>query len=780
MTEIEEAATLLHAGEYSCVIKKGEITRTFTRRGVADLYELYQDTPELLDGACIADKIVGKASAAIMALSNVKEVYAAVISTEALSLLREKGIAVSYDRETPYIENRDKTGLCPMETACKQLHSPQEIYNRVKIFIAKLKQPKNAATALIACMVGISPLQSHAQNDNDHAIAGDTIKEVVVTGTRNATDMRNLPMTVSVIDRKTIEQSMQPSLLPILTIQVPGLFTTSRGIMGYGVSDGSAGGISLRGLSGNSGQLMVLIDGHPQYMGLMGHPIADAYQTMLAEKVEVARGPASVLYGSNAMGGVVNIVTRRMQEEGVKTHIHAGYGSFNTLETEATNRVRKGGFTSVASISYNRTDGHRADMNFEQYGGYVKLGYEFSKYWNARADVNVIHFNASQPGSITTPLADADQRITRGMTSIAVENDYGWTSGAASLFYNWGDHWINDGYTPDPNDSNNPKEYRFISHDDMMGVSLYQSAQLFTGNRVTVGIDYFHFGGSALNRYVSGDRAGTDDPIVDITQDEVAAYIDFRQHIGRRVTIEAGARVDHHSQTGTEWIPQAGVSLHLPYDIEMKAMASKGFRNPTIREMYMFPPQNPDLQPESMWNYEISLSQQLLDGQLTYGVNIFYIDGKNLIMTRPNPNGSGMLNQNTGKINNTGVEVEGAYRMGNQWTINANYSFLHMENPVLAAPEHKLYIGGSFTYDRWSASTGVQYIAGLYTSVKTNGQGSETKENFLLWNAQVSFRATRWLEIWIRGENLLAQQYEIIAGYPMPRATCMGGVNINF
>ena len=59
MTEIEEAATLLHSGKYSCVIKKGEITRTFTRRGVADLYELYQDTPELLAGACIADKIDG-------------------------------------------------------------------------------------------------------------------------------------------------------------------------------------------------------------------------------------------------------------------------------------------------------------------------------------------------------------------------------------------------------------------------------------------------------------------------------------------------------------------------------------------------------------------------------------------------------------------------------------------------------------------------------------------------------------------------------------------------
>ena len=144
-----------------------------------------------------------------------------------------------------------------------------------------------------------------------------TIDEVVVTGTRNETDVRHLPMTISVVNRKVLEQSFQPSVLPVLTEQVPGLFTTSRGIMGYGVSTGAAGGMSLRGIGGSpTAGLLVLIDGHPQYMGLMGHPIADAYQTMLTDRVEVLRGPASVLYGSNAMGGVINIVTRKMQEDG--------------------------------------------------------------------------------------------------------------------------------------------------------------------------------------------------------------------------------------------------------------------------------------------------------------------------------------------------------------------------------------------------------------------------------------------------------------------------------
>ena len=112
------------------------------------------------------------------------------------------------------------------------------------------------------------------------------IGEVVVTGTRNATDVRHLSQTVSVIDRSKIDNAMQPSLLPVLTEQVPGLFVTSRGIMGYGVSTGAAGGISLRGLSGGTARLMVMIDGHPQYAGIFGHPIADAYQSFLAERVD--------------------------------------------------------------------------------------------------------------------------------------------------------------------------------------------------------------------------------------------------------------------------------------------------------------------------------------------------------------------------------------------------------------------------------------------------------------------------------------------------------------
>lgn len=624
---------------------------------------------------------------------------------------------------------------------------------------------RNLTGSLLALLLLTSPAVQ-GQQDTTRIDRNLTIDEVVVTGTRNETDIRHLPMTISVVGRKQLESNYQPSVLPTLTEQVPGFFTTSRGIMGYGVSTGAAGGMSLRGIGGSpTAGLLVLIDGHPQYMGLMGHPIADAYQTMMTERVEVLRGPASVLYGSNAMGGVINIVTRQMEEEGSKTDVQAAYGSYNTLQTEVTNRLKRGRFSSIVTGSYNRSDGHRPDMDFEQYGGYAKLGYDFSDRWKLWGDVNVTHFNASNPGTTAAPYIDNDSRITRGMASAALENHYRRTSGALSFFYNWGRHRINDGYHP----GEEPQTSHFNSKDRMMGLSWYQSTTLFKGNRITAGIDYQHFGGESWYKVLA---TGEKQPQVDKQLDEVAGYVDFRQNIGRWLSVDAGLRVDHHSHTGTEWIPQGGLAFHLPRQAELKAMVGKGFRNPTIRELFMFS-KNPDLQPESLVSYELAYTQRLCDGALAYGLNLYYINGKNIIQVDP----AQRKNVNTGHIENWGTEATVSYRFNARWQANANYSWLHMEHPVLAAPEHKLYVGANYHQGRWTAASGVQYVRGLYTSVT---QGQEKQETFVLWNLNIGYRLCNFASLFVKGENLLAQRYEINAGYPMPKATFMGGVHVNF
>ena len=598
-----------------------------------------------------------------------------------------------------------------------------------------------------------------------------TIDEVVITGTRAATDIRQLSQTVNVIGRDAIDETNRASLLPLLTEQVPGLFITQRGYSGFGVSGGSAGNISMRGMTGGTARMIVLIDGHPNYAGIYGHPIADSYQSLMTERVEVLRGPASILYGSGAMAGVVNIVTKK--EDGTHARLHAGYGSFNTAETEFTASTRQGDFSAVASGSYNRTDGHRDNMNFEQFGGYAKVGYDISDNWNASANVDISRFKASQPGSESAPLIDADQDITRGTTALFIENNYARTQGAVSLFYSWGDHWINDGYAYAPGAT--PKLFRFISYDEMLGASAWQSFNLFEGNRITAGLDFYRYGGKANNHFVDGEQAGTDVLLVDKTEDELAGYVDVRQQLGSLVTLNAGLRVDHHSKAGTELVPQAGAAFHLPANAEVKLSVGKGFRYPIIREMYMYPPQNKDLKAESLWNYELSFSQRLLSGKLYYGINLFHMDAQNIILTLPNPSGAGMLNQNSGELKNTGVEVEASYLISKSFAANCNYSYLNMETPVVGAPEHKAYLGGSYTNKGWHASTGLQYINGLYSAV-----GPDVKENFLLWNARLSYQLSDMLQLWVNGDNLLNTKYQINAGYPMPGIAFMAGVNLSF
>ena len=624
---------------------------------------------------------------------------------------------------------------------------------------------------LLGCVLS-TPVYAVTSNADNLPMDSLQIDEVVVTGTRNATDIRHLPMTVNVINRQQLTEQHQMSILPTVMQQVPGLFVTSRSMMGYGVSTGAAGGINLRGITGGAGQLLVLIDGHPQYQSIFGHPISDSYQTLMAERVEVLRGPASVLYGSNAMGGVLNIVTRAKREDGVNTTINLGVGSYGTIQTEASNQVRSGRFSSTVALQYGRTDNHRPNMGFEQYGGCLKLGYDFNSHWNAYMDANITHFNASNPGTTDQPKLENDQWITRGVVSAALENHYGNTSGALSVYSNFGRHKINDGYNAN---GGKPQTDLFRSKDALTGVSWYQSARFFEGNRITVGVDYQHIYGKAY--YTNRET----DEVVTTPQrlmqscrshdNEIAGYVDFRQDILSWLTVDAGLRYDHHSTAGGEWVPQAGLVVRPIETGEVKAMVSKGFRNPTPKEMFLYKSANEELKPERLWNYELSWRHRV--SALSYGANVFYIKGDNMIQT-VTVDGS-PKNINTGEIKNYGAELEAQYQINKYWSLNTNHAYLHMDNPVIAAPEYKGFLGVDYRCEKLSVNGGLQYINSLYTAVGN----TEQKENFFLLNLAATYTLTNNVSLWVRGENLLAQHYEINLGYPMPRATFMGGVNIN-
>lgn len=599
------------------------------------------------------------------------------------------------------------------------------------------------------------------------------LRNVVVTGTRTATDVRHLPYTVSVIPRQELTYSNRPNILPTLTEDVPGLFVTTRSMLGYSVSTGAAGGISLRGLSGGAGQLLVLIDGHPQYQGVYGHPISDAYQTQLAERVEVLRTPASVLYGSNAMGGVINIVTRQPQHDGVQTGVNLGVGSYGTAMAEAYNQVKSGKFTSTVSANYARTDNHRPHMGFDQYGGFLKLNYDFTPNWNIYLQGDLTHFNSSNPGPKGSPLYDARQWITRGSAQLALENHYKHTSGALSVYTNFGRHKINDGVS-DP--ATKPTRY-FRSRDALTGISLYQTASFWQGSRITLGVDWQNIYGRAFYTDIhTGKVLPTQNKQSGHShRNEIASYLDVRQDLFSWLTLDAGIRLDHHSVTGTEWVPQGGFVIRPMSNGELKATVSKGFRNPTMRELYLYPPSNEDLKPERIVEYELAWRHDLTQIGLTYGVNLFYIYGSNMIQTVRTPEGR-PRNVNTGKIENSGAELEVHYRINSHYQLSTTHSVLHMHNHVLAAPEYKGTLAATGKWGRFGARLTLMQIAGLFKQVSPKDQ----TENFTLLSADLNYSPCNMVKLWVRGENLLAQKYEINAGFPMPRATVMGGVSLTF
>lgn len=125
----------LDAEQCSCVIYNGEETRLFWERGVQDLYRLLKMEPDFLRGAFIADKVIGKAAAALMALGGVDEVFARVISSPAREFLERSEIKVDFLVEVPHIINRTRTGWCPLETRCFRMHTAEECLQQIEEFI---------------------------------------------------------------------------------------------------------------------------------------------------------------------------------------------------------------------------------------------------------------------------------------------------------------------------------------------------------------------------------------------------------------------------------------------------------------------------------------------------------------------------------------------------------------------------------------------------------------------------------------------------------------------
>lgn len=143
--ERHEAVARLRAERCSCVIRSRDgAVCSFHARGVQDLFRLLREEPEQLRGAFVADRVVGKAAAALMILGGVEELYAEVVSDPAWELLHRAGVALECGCRVPHIINRAKTGWCPLEVRCFEAETPEACLDRIEAFVAAMRAHKDS------------------------------------------------------------------------------------------------------------------------------------------------------------------------------------------------------------------------------------------------------------------------------------------------------------------------------------------------------------------------------------------------------------------------------------------------------------------------------------------------------------------------------------------------------------------------------------------------------------------------------------------------------------
>lgn len=580
----------------------------------------------------------------------------------------------------------------------------------------------------------------------------------VITGNRVPASKNMSPLTLSLVTRDELEQSGESNVLPALSNRIPGVFVTERGITGFGVGDGSAGKISVRGISGSPNtQVLVMIDGHPQFTGIFGHPLPDAYIASDVEKVEVVRGPASILYGSNALAGAINMITRQQEENGLAFSARAQYGSFNTQKYAGSIGYKRNAFHILGSINHDQTDGHRENSDFDITNGYIKTGYEINPHFRILINTSLASFHSTDPGPVYSDDTTYQNGghwgdFLRGEGSFTLQNHFPKSEGAFKFYYNGGEHTLYDG---------------FHSTDHLAGFTFFQGLRMWPDNLITVGIDFKNYGGFAENT--------TPDPPVHITDTsvyEAAAYLLLQNALTDKISATAGIRLENHEFFGSEWIPQIGLNWQPSPVTAVKAIVSKGFRSPTIRELFLFRSANPQLKPERMWNYEAGITQFLLYKKASIEINGYLAKGSDIIQT------TGIFpdvkNENTGDFTHYGVEFQGKYQLSEAIHLLASYTWLHTDKPRLAAPSHQMFLEGNYHRKKLRINLDLVYVHGLIIKKAPDVM----QQNYTLLNARLDYMLTSFLTIFTAGQNLLDQDYMINDGYPMPGISALAGITI--
>ena len=590
------------------------------------------------------------------------------------------------------------------------------------------------------------------------------LDEIVVTATRYQQKVANVTAAVSVIDAKELASSNAVYVMDVIK-NLPGIYVRRDGIFGRQA-------IEIRGLGMNGQQIQTLIDGRPEKMALFGCTVTQTLPLSNVERIEIIRGPESILYGTDAMGGVVNIITRKLLTPGFDTNLILQYGSYNSIHSLIQHGGNTGLFDYYLTADYKSSDGHRLNAGYIGNDFSGKAGYRIANNWRAEISGKYFSDRANDPGTVKSPYVLHDKReYQRYSWDFDITGNWQKGDVLMNFYQNAGEHRFNMPSVPD----------FWHSKDNSYGLALKGSYRLFKSrdiiNIISAGYDYRYESAKTLEPWNSWAYQNMPVNFMNIGSFNRNNHdlFAFNESTYKNAVGTLGIRIHHDTDYSNIILPQAGLLYHISKTSSIRAKIGKGFRQPKFSELYLFPVHNELLEPEENWSYELGYYQKIFRS-IALIINPFYMDINKSIAVVPNPTPPPMQrNINTEGYSIKGVEFGLDMALEKDLNLNAYVTYMDVEDPAgtghvnrKGKPELKYDGSIHYNYHKLTATFTGQYISGLYDSnIFTNDQIQKV-DNYFVAHLKTNYQVNRFFQIFIGIENLFDENYEQFPGYPMP------------
>ncbi|MDR4504355.1 MAG: TonB-dependent receptor [Candidatus Scalindua sp.] len=594
----------------------------------------------------------------------------------------------------------------------------------------------------------------------------DDIQEIVVTATRTETPTSQLIDSVTTITEKQIEQQKARTVFETLR-SVPGLSIQKSGGIGRTTS------VSLRGSSAD--QVLVMIDGVQVNSPTTGSFDFANLTTDNLESIEVVRGPQSTLYGSDAMGGVINIITKKGKGKpqfSIRSEIGTPERTFNEAISSSGSIEDFHYSVDMARID---SDGRGADDDYDKWNMSARLGYKLND--KLQFDTS-LRYNYSKVGIDDGPFMQDPNRLSKNQDMVI-------TSLLTHSITNWWSHKLKFSYTAS-NLKSRDKPNSAAS--DPFGTSRFRlDTQIYTG-------DYQHtLRYKEINTFIFGfefEDQEADNRSVDPALVNRGWYVQNQLKLWDRFFFNAGVRVDDNNTYGKAVNPKFSVAYHLKEtDTKFKANYGKGFRGPTLNELFFPDFGDPTLDPEESESYDFGFEQYLLEDRLFFGVTYFNNRYSNLIQA-VDTGGFIFRARNIGMVRTEGVEAEIVIKPFEGLTMRGTFTRLHtrdeLKKELIRQPSKQGSVTINYSFlDKFNLNIDNTIVGNSREG--RNGGGIKppgrpvirTNDGYFKLDVAFTYQHSRHFQLYSRIENMANQKFDEVLGFRSPGARFFLGVKLS-